>query len=408
MYRVTLMFFSICMLLLILCMASDSKAGPKPIQKQELISLSVQNIKVRDLLQIIAKRAKKNIIISGQVTENVSIELNKVTWEEALASILKLQNLTKITTPDIIFIAPNAEVKQLEAAENKLPFALKLHYAEAQDLEKILKPAGVLSNNSGISADPRTNTLLISDAASNIASVGQLVHAIDNPLHQILIEARIVCIDADYAHELGAKFGTHKTEQILPRQKINVDLPLDTMETGVADISILKLANTRTLDLVLSALENEGKAKVISSPKLITTERQAAYIESGSEIPYQEKTSAGATNVAFKKAVLSLKVTPEIVSANKINLVLELNQDKVSQMTVNGVPAIDTRKIATQVSIQNRDTIVLGGIYEWANAETTTRVPYIGKIPLIGMLFTNKEKKQQRKELLMFVTPIIK
>jgi len=389
-------------------MASDSKAGPKPIQKQELISLSVQNIKVRDLLQIIAKRAKKNIIISGQVTENVSIELNKVTWEEALASILKLQNLTKITTPDIIFIAPNAEVKQLEAAENKLPFALKLHYAEAQDLEKILKPAGVLSNNSGISADPRTNTLLISDAASNIASVGQLVHAIDNPLHQILIEARIVCIDADYAHELGAKFGTHKTEQILPRQKINVDLPLDTMETGVADISILKLANTRTLDLVLSALENEGKAKVISSPKLITTERQAAYIESGSEIPYQEKTSAGATNVAFKKAVLSLKVTPEIVSANKINLVLELNQDKVSQMTVNGVPAIDTRKIATQVSIQNRDTIVLGGIYEWANAETTTRVPYIGKIPLIGMLFTNKEKKQQRKELLMFVTPIIK
>jgi len=389
-------------------MASDSKAGPKPIQKQELISLSVQNIKVRDLLQIIAKRAKKNIIISGQVTENVSIELNKVTWEEALASILKLQNLTKITTPDIIFIAPNAEVKQLEAAENKLPFALKLHYAEAQDLEKILKPAGVLSNNSGISADPRTNTLLISDAASNIASVGQLVHAIDNPLHQILIEARIVCIDADYAHELGAKYGTHKTEQILPRQKINVDLPLDTMETGVADISILKLANTRTLDLVLSALENEGKAKVISSPKLITTERQAAYIESGSEIPYQEKTSAGATNVAFKKAVLSLKVTPEIVSANKINLVLELNQDKVSQMTVNGVPAIDTRKIATQVSIQNRDTIVLGGIYEWANAETTTRVPYIGKIPLIGMLFTNKEKKQQRKELLMFVTPIIK
>ncbi|MCL5260386.1 MAG: type IV pilus secretin PilQ [Gammaproteobacteria bacterium] len=396
------------MLLLILCLASDSKANTKQIPQQELISLSVQNIKVRDLLQIIAKRAKKNIIISSQVTENISIELSKVTWEEALASVLKLQNLTKITTPNVIFIAPNAEIKQREATENKLPFALKLHYAEAQDLEKILKPTGILSNNSGISADPRTNTLLISDVATNIANVGQLVHAIDNPLHQILIEARIVCIDADYAHELGAKFGTHKTEQILPRQKINLDLPLDTMETGVADISILKLANTRTLDLVLAALESEGKAKVISSPKLITTERQAAYIESGSEIPYQEKTSGGATNVAFKKAVLSLKVTPEIVSTNKINLALELNQDKVSQMTVNGVPAIDTRKIVTQVSIQNRDTIVLGGIYEWANAETITRVPYIGKIPLIGMLFTNKEKKQQRKELLMFVTPIIK
>lgn len=165
--------------------------------------------------------------------------------------------------------------------------------------------------------------------------------------------------------------------------------------------------NENGLDLELAALESEGRGKVISSPKLLTADRQAAYIESGAEIPYQEKTKRGDTSITFKKAVLSLKVTPEIVAEDTVNLLLQLNQDKVSQLTVNGVPVIDTRKIQTQALVRNGETIVLGGIYEWSKSNNIIGIPVLGKIPLLGLLFRKQETKMERKELLIFVTPRI-
>jgi type IV pilus assembly protein PilQ len=179
------------------------------------------------------------------------------------------------------------------------------------------------------------------------------------------------------------------------------------LRPGRANFAIAKLNNGSLLDLELAALESEGRGKVISSPKLLTADRQAAYIESGAEIPYQEKTKRGDTSITFKKAVLSLKVTPEVVAEDTVNLLLQLNQDKVSQLTVNGVPVIDTRKIQTQVLVRNGETVVLGGIYEWSKSNNIIGIPVLGKIPLLGLLFRKQETKMERKELLMFVTPRI-
>ena len=358
----------------------------------EQISINFQHIKIRDLLYLLAEHSGKNIIISENISGKTTINLRETSWREALDITLQMQGLGKTETANTIIIAPIGEFEH--KGKFFQPTVLNLHHTSASDIAKILAPSGLLSQSGKITAESRTNKLVIADASNKIANIASVLQQVDVPIRQVLIEARIVSADTKFSNELGLEFSSGKNTS--PR-----------LHPGKFNMTLAKLTDVSLLDLELAALESEGRGKVISKPKLLTADRQTAYIESGAEIPYQEKTKEGNTSVVFKKAALSLKVTPEVMTNNTINLLLQLNQDKVSPLTINGVPAIDTRKIQTQTLVRSGETIVLGGIYEWSNSNHKVGVPILGKIPLIGLLLQRQEKKSERKELLMFVTPRI-
>lgn len=361
------------------------------------ISVNFSNIKTYDLLHILTEHSGKSVIISEKIGGKISINLRKVSWREALDTVIQMQGLVKRETANVIVIAPPGELDKKEQAILQ-PTVFNLHHSSADNISKILGPAGVLSPIGKAGAEARTNMLVVADTSDKIAALKYLLKQVDVPVKQVLIEARIVSADEKFASDLGLEFAMTQTKQATTSIDLN---------SGRVNFVIAKLTNGSLLDLELAALESEGRGKVISSPKLLTADRQAAYIESGAEIPYQEKTKRGDTSITFKKAVLSLKVTPEIVAEDTVNLLLQLNQDKVSQLTVNGVPVIDTRKIQTQALVRNGETIVLGGIYEWSKSNNIIGIPVLGKIPLLGLLFRKQETKMERKELLIFVTPRI-
>ena len=213
--------------------------------------------------------------------------------------------------------------------------------------------------------------------------------------------------DDDFTRELGIKFGTVQESNNKDKNGLSMDTPLIQTGTGHFDFAIAKLGNGTLLDMEISALESEGHGKVISSPKLITLDRKTAHIESGEDIPYQQRTGEGNTDVAFKKAVLGLKVTPEIVSSAQIMLDIAVSQDTVSNIKVEDVPAINTREIQTQVLVNDGQTVVLGGIYEESTGKKKVSIPYLGAIPILGWFFTSVTNETQRKELLIFITPKI-
>lgn len=396
---------SLCLALLIMVVIVNASVANSPSQlTSQVISLDFQNIKIRDLLQLLAQYSHKNIIISDKISGETTIHLNQVTWQQALETILEMQALNKHENDRTILITPGNELAATSALQ---PSVVNLHYAQAEPMAKLTQTSGLLSPSGKISADPRTNSLLIWDTSEHRAAIQNYLRMIDHPIKQVLVDARIVSADDNFTTELGIKFGTVSTDTSSNSGGILMDLPNTTFEPGKFNFTVAKLNHGVLLDLELAALENEGRGKIISSPKLLTSDRQPAYIESGTEIPYQEKTGTGNTSVTFKKASLILEVTPAIIDSNQINLNLQLNQDKVSHLNVNGVPAIDTQKIQTQVVVKNGETIVLGGIYEWTTSKEVTRTPTLGKIPLIGMLFQNHASKTERKQLLMFVTPKI-
>ena len=367
------------------------------------ISVDLVNIDTRDLLKMLAKYLNKSIVISEKISSKITVNLHGVSWREALDAVLQMQGLVKHETANVIMIATADEAVKNEQLVSQ-PAVFNLRYTSADNIAKLLKPAGVLSSYGKSGAEVNTNSLVVADTDDKIVSIKQLLKQIDVPAKQVLIEARIVNADENFIHELGVDLGNHQAA--VSGDSASHTLALHS-QRGQFNFAIAKLANNALLDLELSALEHEGRGKIISKPKLLATDRQAAYIEAGAEIPYQEKTKEGNTSTTFKKAVLSLKVTPEVVAKDAVNLSLELNQDKIGQLVVNGVPTIDTRKIHTQVLVHDNETVVLGGIYEWSKSNNITRVPFLGKIPVLGMLFHKKEIKMERKELLIFVTPRI-
>ncbi|CAL7961943.1 STN domain-containing protein [Gammaproteobacteria bacterium] len=367
------------------------------------VSVNFTNIKTCDLLHILTEHSGKSVIISEKIGGKINVSLRKTSWHEVLDTVLQMHGLVKRETANVITIAPLGELDKKEQIATQ-PTVFNLHHTSADSISKILGPAGVLSSSGKASAEVRTNMLVVADTSDKIAALKNLLQQVDVPAKQVLIEARIVCADEKFARDLGLEFGMAQEKE---SGKSSNNILAVGSHHGKFNFALAKLNNGSLLDLELAALESEGRGRVISSPKLLTTDRQAAYIESGAEIPYQEKTKEGDTSTTFKKAVLSLKVTPEVVAADTVNLLLQLNQDKVSQLTVNGVPAIDTRKIQTQVLVHNGETIVLGGIYEWSKSNNIISVPVLGKIPVLGLLFRKQETKMERKELLMFVTPRI-
>jgi len=385
---------------------------PNHTPEKQNITLNFRDIPVRDLLELLAEFKQKNLIISDTVKGNITIRLTNVSWEQALDNIIAMHGLGKNIQNSTLFVAPLNEIADYEkqnAVTQKLTSQLiEIHHAKASDLAMLLqnKSSNLLSERGSVLADTRTNSLWVRDTAKQIFEIRHFLNTIDIPAQQVSIAAKIVNVDENSVEQLGLKFGTNASNNKNTNQ-LFMDLPLTIENSGNFTIAIAKLGNNTLLDLELSALEQEGRARIISNPHLITTNHQPALIESGQEIPYQEQTSSGATSTVFKKAVLSLKVTPEITQSKQVLLNLAVNQDQVSTLTVNGIPAITTQQIQTQILVNNNETIVLGGIYEESNNHVTERIPFWGSIPIIGVLFTSKETQAERKELLIFVTPSI-
>lgn len=418
-----------------------SKATPYSGKR---ISLNFQDIKIRAVLQIIAEFTGLNIVSSDQVKGNITLSLKNVPWDQALDIILKSQGLAKRQFGNVLLVGPSQEIaarerQELQAVQQVADLEplqselLQINYGKASDLATILKDKAntLLSSRGTVSVDNRTNTIWIQDTGAKIAQVKDLIRRLDVPVKQVLIEARIVNINKGYERDLGVKFGINQPGHLggnlssasqyangksingvtTLNDRLNMNLPaVNTKNTpATLGLAMMRLGSTGAfLDLELSALETEGEGQVIASPRLITSNQQAATIESGQEIPYQESTSSGATSTSFKKAVLSLVVTPQITPDNRVILEVKLNQDqRDASLTVNGVPALNTQQISTKVLVNNGETLVLGGVYHQDEHKNVSRIPFLGSIPILGALFRNTQDVNSRSELLIFVTPKI-
>ncbi len=425
------------------------------------LSLNFQDIQTRAVLQLIADFTGKNIVVSDSVKGNLTLRLKNVPWDQALAIILQTQGLGMRRSGNVIWVAPNDEIVAREKLENEarkqlqnsepLRFeSIQVNYAKAADVAKLLqsgqgsKSGGFLSSRGSVTVDARTNTLLVQDTPSRLGKIRKLVRTLDIPVRQVLIESRVVIANNDWSRGLGTKFGFSRAttfgsngSQYAVGGTLSGGLTPPgasgaTTTSGVATafqapaasgaeglISSLPVVNptaalgivvgrigSHLLQLELSSMQAEGRGEVVSSPRVITANDMTATIEQGVEIPYQRATSSGATSVQFKKAVLSLKVTPHITPDNRIIMDLEVNKDSIGQVFF-GVPSIDTNNVKTQVLVDNGETVVLGGIYQHTDKRQKNSIPILGDIPGLGFLFRNTQKTNNRSELLVFVTPKI-
>lgn len=405
------------------------------------ISLDFQDVPVRQVLQIIAQVNGFNLVTTDTVNGNVTISLSGVPWDQALDMILKIRGLDKRLEGNILLIAPTEELtaretQQLQSKQQVQNLAelksanIEINYAKADEIAVILKTSdgGILSTRGNVTVDTRTNTILIRDTQESIDEARRVINALDIPVKQVLIESRMVTVRDNVDEQLGVRWGFTGAgdnnsvsgsiigadtagQGVVPDigDRLNVNLPVSSA-AGSIGFQIANLLDGNILDLELSALEAENKGEIIASPRITVANQQEAYIEQGTEIPFVQATSSGATSVEFKKAVLSLKVTPHITPDNRIILNLVVTQDTrgdtVSTSTGPAV-AIDTQEISTQVLVENGETIVLGGIFQQVSTNDVTKVPLLGDIPYFGNLFKTTSTIEQKRELLIFVTPKI-
>jgi type IV pilus assembly protein PilQ len=433
----------------------------KPKYTGERLTLNFQDIKVRAVLQLLADASGQNIVVSDSVHGSVTLRLQNVPWDQALAIILETKGLGERKQGNVILVAPQAELAAREKAELAAQHAvqqleplrseyLQINYAKASDLAALIKSQSnsLLSKRGNVAVDARTNTLLLQDTPQRLEQINRLVARLDVPVRQVQIEARIVLVNDDFARQLGARLGvtdtqtygnngfvtttgtaagedsimssamnvlngtgqyiTYPTGSGGAPERYNVNLPVSN-PTGSIAVGIL--SGAKLIDLELSAAEAETEAKDISSPRVITANQKQATIMQGVEIPYQQSASSGATSISFKKAVLQLKVTPQITPDNRIILDLSVRDDEIGQVVVESggvqVPSIDTRQVTTQVLVNDGQTVVLGGILQTKADNTINKVPLLGDIPVLGHLFKSTNRTNNKDELLIFVTPKI-
>ncbi|WP_425608512.1 type IV pilus secretin PilQ [Vibrio aestuarianus] len=410
----------------------------------KLISINFQDIPVRSVLQLIADYNEFNLVVSDSVVGNLTLRLDGVPWQQVLDIILQVKGLDKRVEGNVIIVAPKQELdsrekQQLEKARLAEELGdlrseiININFAKASDIAEMIGgegPLSMLSQRGSISVDERTNSLLIRELPDNIGVIRHIIAALDIPVKQVQIEARIVAVNEGNLDELGVRWGFTSTngdntiggsiesnlfqagllnESTLPVDDfLNVNLAATSANASSIAFQVAKLGSDLLLDLELSALQRESKAEIISSPRLITTNKKPAYIEQGTEIPYLESSSSGATSVSFKKAVLSLKVTPQITPDNRLVLDLSVTQDRPGEVVKTGTGeavAINTQRIGTQVLVNNGETVVLGGIFQHSISNTVDKVPLLGDLPLLGVLFRRSYEQVGKSELLIFVTP---
>ncbi|AXQ27286.1 type IV pilus secretin PilQ [Solimonas sp. K1W22B-7] len=430
----------------------EEKRKAQPQFVGERISLSFQNIETRSLLQIIADVAGTNMVVSDQVTGEIAMRLQNVPWDQALDIVLRTKGLGMRQQGNVMQVAPLKELAEREKVEletvkqrNELsPLRseiIQVNYAKATDLAPLIKSGSantILSERGRMSVDERTNTLIVLETRDKIEEIRVLVARLDIPVRQVLIESRIVIANDDFAKDLGVRFGVTTvarnggsgivttsgsntstnttTSSFLDNggfpvtlgaqaDRYNVNLPV-TDPAGRIALAIL--GRDYLVDLELSALQSEGRGEVVSTPRVVTANGKQAYVEQGRELPYLEAASSGAGTIAFKKAVLSLLVTPQITPDDRVVMDLAVTNDSQGENVSIGVgtaPAIDTRRLNTQVLVRSGETVVLGGVYNQESRSDQVKVPLLGDVPMLGRLFRNDSKNSNKRELLIFVTP---
>jgi len=405
------------------------------------ISLNFQDVPIRTVLQLIADFNNFNLVTTDSVAGNITLRLDGVPWEQALDTVLKVKGLDKRLDGNILLVAPAKEIAEREkqSLESKNQVAelaplvteyIQINYAKAGEIAGLLSTdkTRLLSSRGAVSVDDRTNTLLVKDTPEVIDHIKRMLQVLDIPVKQVIIEARMVTIDDGVDEQLGVRWGVTKAEENgsisgtikgndtvadgeVPdiKDRLNVNLPVASAAGSIA-FQVAKLADGTLLDLELSALETENKAEIIASPRVTTANQKEAIIEQGTEFPSNTSSSSGATTVEWKKAVLSLKVTPHITPDNRVILDLTVTQDTLGQEVKTGTgtgTAINTQQISTQVLVDNGETLVLGGIYQQTMKKDVTKVPVLGDIPGVGYLFRSTSEKNSKRELLIFVTPKI-
>ena len=445
--------------------AEPNKLTPGPGYAGEKLSLNFQNIEVRALLQVIADFTNFNVVTSDTVTGTVTLRLKDVPWDQALDIIMQAKGLGVRKTGNVLWIAPKDEIytkekldleakKQIQDLEPLRTQAFQLNYAKAEEIAKRLTgdsgSGGSGSNTKTISPrgsvfhEQRTNQIFVTDIPSKLEEIQQMISKIDIPMRQVLIEARIVEATDTFGRNLGVKLGaldmrgvrggvpgygvggdnrvaltgTYQGvgEQTLQAKATDgsytpntyfVNMPsagINGINPASVALSLFGANSNRFLNLELSALEAEGKGKIVSSPRVITADQVKALIEQGTELPYQTATSSGATSIAFRKASMKLEVTPQITPEGSIILDVDVNKDSVGRITTAGY-AIDTKHVQTQVLVENGGTVVIGGIYMQSETENKSQVPLLGDIPVLGNLFKTRSKTSERSELLIVLTP---
>jgi type IV pilus assembly protein PilQ len=440
--------------------ASSSLFSATKEYEGQRLTLNFQDIETRAVLQLLAETSGKNIVVSDTVTGNVTLRLRNVPWDQALDIVMTTKGLDMRQNGNVIIVAPAEEIAARETADLTAQQAiseleplysefLQVNYAKAADLQTLISGDGntMLSERGSIAVDDRTNTLLVRDTAERLQNIRRLVRTLDIPIKQVLIESRIVIVNDDFSRDLGARLGLTAYDEnstdgvtvisgsgigtdtminsaianlgssgtIFPIQlpllnnRYNVNVPI---QPAAGRFSLAVLETEYLIDLELSALEAEGRGEIISTPRIITANQKEAKIEQGVEIPFQQSASSGATTIQFKKAVLSLTVTPQITPDNNIIMDLKVHKDSVGEIISTGglggtVPSIDTRNVETQVLVADGQTVVLGGIYETERRETITKVPFLGDLPFVGFMFRSKQRVDNKAELLIFVTPRI-
>jgi len=448
-----------------------SAKGKAPDEKKEYtgerLTLNFQDIDVRAVLQLLADTSGQNIVVSDSVSGAVTLRLQNVPWDQALDIVMRTKGLAMRRRDNVLLVGPTEELANREKAELQArkeveelaPLRteyLQVNYAKATDLALLIKgKAGnsLISQRGSVAIDERTNTLLLQDTADRLADIRRLVATLDIPVRQVLIESRVVIASDDFTRQLGVRLGTTGVKErgtnglvaisgnsasnntivssaisnlqttgsafpvTIPTattgnpnylDRYNVNLPV-TNPAGSIALSVL--SGNYLVDLELTAAQAENRAEIVSAPRVITSNQKEAIIEQGTEIPYQESSSSGATTTQFKKAVLSLKVKPQITPDNRVIMDLTVSKDSVGQLvqsaTGGQVPSIDTRSITTQVLVNDGQTVVLGGIMETERRTADNKVPWLGDIPVLGYLFKNRTTTNNKAELLIFVTPKI-
>ncbi len=436
----------------------SSQAKKEELQRERFgytgkrLSLNFQDVPVRAVLQLIADFTDLNMVASDTVDGSITLRLRNVPWDQALDIILKTKGLDKRQSGNVILVGPADEIlareqQELESQQQIAELAplrselIQINYAKAADIAALMtgEGASILSERGTVSVDERTNNLLVNDTADKLENVRKLLLSLDIPIRQVLIESRIVVANDDFSKELGARFGItadafgsivdgnggalitggqsdrgnasdtfstdNDTGAIIIGDTLNSNLGVAN-SFGSIGFSLTRLPFGALLDLELTAMQAENRGEVISTPKVVTANQQEAVIEQGTEIPFQEATSSGATSISFKDAVLSLRVTPQITPDDRVIMDLNVKNDSVGQIFF-GVPSIDTNEVETQVLVDDGETIVLGGVFQEETTVGRDKVPFFGDIPIVGRLFRRDIRQDDREELLIFITPKI-
>lgn len=428
--------------------AVDTGTGTTERYSGKPVTFNFQDVPVRTVLQLIAEESNLNIVASDTVSGNLTLRLINVPWDQALEIVLRAKGLDKRRDGNVVWVAPQAELAAYEQALNTARIALEnsaplvseyipINFGNATDIATLIQnpgqstgggggaaaqtagqSRGFLSVRGSVTADARTNTLLVVDTADKIAEIKKLLITIDRAVDQVLIEARIVIASESFGRDLGVKFGVGNTNNpsttssTTTNDGFNINLPV-AGAAGTFNLSILRASSN--IDLELSALETEGRGEIISNPRVITSNQREAIITQGDEIGYftttasaQGSTGVAQSTAAFKDVLLELKVTPTITQDGRVYLNLSVKKDDVKSFLTNetgSIPTLSKRSVSTAVLVDNGQTVVIGGVYEYKNRDDLTKVPFFGDVPFLGNLFKKHSKSTDKAELLIFVTP---